>query len=224
LFLTVPRWGRVGASGASKISHFNDLDAAKAFFATMFKKKTGYSWDQRALSKPTMGKYAMLEKDYESTSTKKSLASIKTNQSKSGESQQTQQSKLDPKLQTLISLIFDQDMMAESMKEFNYDESQLPLGKLTKNHIKKGYEVLKSIADVLTQPTNQSKSLKQLSNEFYTLIPHKFGMQTKPKVIDNAGLLKTRLEMVEQLMDIEIANALIEQVEKGLIPFFDCDD
>jgi poly [ADP-ribose] polymerase len=216
------RWGRVGASGANKITYYNDFDSARDCFETMFKKKTGYSWENRHLSKPTKGKYALLEKDYESQSTKKSAAST-TSKSKSKESQQTQQSGLDPRLQELIGLIFDQDMMIKSLKEYDYDESQLPLGKLTKRHIQRGYEVLKQIADVLIKGgSNMRQTCVDLSSEFYTLIPHKFGHQTKPTVIGTAELLKSRLDMVEQLMDIEIANNLIDQVEQGKSALYVC--
>lgn len=46
-------------------------------------------------------------------------------------------------------------------------------GKLKKEHIKKGYEVLKQIEQTLKDPSK--KILLDLSNQFYTLIPHNFG-------------------------------------------------
>jgi len=50
--------------------------------------------------------------------------------------------------------------------------------------------------------------LTALSNEFYTLIPHNFGMR-RPEIIGSAKLLKAKLSMVEQLADIEIATKLL---------------
>lgn len=56
-------------------------------------------------------------------------------------------SKLDPKVQDLIRLIFDMKMMAKQMKEIGYDAKKMPLGKLAKKSISKGYEILKSLME-----------------------------------------------------------------------------
>eukprot|EP00475_Leptophrys_vorax_P035989 TRINITY_DN6004_c0_g1_i1.p1 TRINITY_DN6004_c0_g1~~TRINITY_DN6004_c0_g1_i1.p1 ORF type:complete len:746 (-),score=264.33 TRINITY_DN6004_c0_g1_i1:66-2303(-) len=218
-YVVIHRWGRVGAFGQCKLNHFSDKEKAKKCFETQFHKKSGCTWEDRHLSKPTKGKYALLEKDYESTSTKQSATSGKSKDATGGasSSEPELQSALDPRLQDLISLIFDQDLFVKSLKEFDYDEDQLPLGKLTKRHISKGYDVLKQIADVLIKGGSGMKSrCTDLSSEFYTLIPHRFGHRTIPTVIGTTDLLKQKLEMVEQLMNIEISNALIDQVEQAV--------
>jgi len=46
---------------------------------------------------------------------------------------------LDPKVQSLIKMIFDMSMMNSQMKEIGYDSSKMPLGKLAKSSIMKGY-------------------------------------------------------------------------------------
>jgi poly [ADP-ribose] polymerase 2/3/4 len=48
-------------------------------------------------------------------------------------------------VQDLIRLIFDMKMMAKQMKEIGYDAKKMPLGKLAKTSISKGYEILKSL-------------------------------------------------------------------------------
>jgi poly [ADP-ribose] polymerase 2/3/4 len=48
-------------------------------------------------------------------------------------------STLDPSVQELIRMIFDMKMMNIQMKEIGYDAKKMPLGKLAKSSIKKGY-------------------------------------------------------------------------------------
>jgi len=51
-------------------------------------------------------------------------------------------SKMDQKLQNLMSLIFDVNIMNKTMKEIGYDAKKMPLGKLGDNTIKQAYGVL----------------------------------------------------------------------------------
>ncbi|KAF7121192.1 hypothetical protein RHSIM_Rhsim13G0009500 [Rhododendron simsii] len=71
-----------------------------------------------------------------------------------------------------------------------------------------GYDVLKKIADVIGK-SNRTK-LEQLSGEFYTVIPHDFGFKKMREfVIDTPQKLKSKLEMVEALGEIELATKLL---------------
>jgi len=98
------------------------------------------------------------------------------------------------------------------MIEVGYDAKKLPLGRLSKKTIQQGYEVLKQISEELDKAKPQN--LVYLSNEFYTLIPHDFGMRV-PVVIKDKTLLKQKLEMVEALADIEIATKLLKVTSGG---------
>lgn len=58
---------------------------------------------------------------------------------------------------------------------------------------------------------NGSKAgLTNLSNEFYTLIPHDFG-RTRPPVIEDLSVVQEKFDMLITLGDIEIA----QEMEKG---------
>jgi len=85
----------------------------------------------------------------------------------------------------------------------NYHSENFP-----KKHIERGYAVLKKISDALDSKAKGS-SLSDLSSDFYTLIPHDFGMRVPP-VINNPKMLKEKLAMVEALADIEIATKLLK--------------
>lgn len=56
-------------------------------------------------------------------------------------------STLDQRVQDLVKLIFDMKMMNNAMKEIGYDAKKMPLGKLAKNSILRGYEALKGLMD-----------------------------------------------------------------------------
>ncbi|THU50464.1 hypothetical protein C4D60_Mb06t20490 [Musa balbisiana] len=99
-----------------------------------------------------------------------------------------------------------------------YNAEKLPLGKLSKSTILKGYDVLRRISEVIAQ--SDRKKLEELSGEFYTVIPHDFGFRKMRMfhfsslvcefVIDSPSKLKRKLEMVESLAEIEIATKLLK--------------
>lgn len=124
-------------------------------------------------------------------------------------------STLDPKIQDLMSLIFNQTMMANQMKELDYDADKMPLGKLAKATILRGYLVLKSIGEALSGNTPVGPNeLMRLSSDFYTVIPHNFGMRVPP-IINDPQTLKKKLDMLEALAEIEIAQHLMKENKKA---------
>ncbi|KAL6210371.1 hypothetical protein ACLB2K_015604 [Fragaria x ananassa] len=121
---------------------------------------------------------------------------------------QPSETKLDPRIAKFVSLICNVAMMKQYMMEIGYNADKLPLGKLSKSTILKGYNILKSIADVIDQ--SDRRMLEQLSGEFYTVIPHDFGFKKMSNfVIDTPQKLKQKLEMVEALGEIEVATKLL---------------
>ena len=128
-------------------------------------------------------------------------------------------SKLENKVKKLVELIFNRTTMISQMEKMNYDVKKMPLGKLKKSTLDKGYAALKKIEVALK---SSSGDLKQLSNEFYTLIPHNYGMKTPP-VINSTHLLKEKLQMLETLTDIEIANKLESESEEKQEPMHPTD-
>lgn len=52
----------------------------------------------------------------------------------------------------------------------------------------------------------------ELSNKFYTIVPHVFGPEGI-KIINNRKILKEKIEMVETLLEMEVATTLIKQEE-----------
>ena len=69
------------------------------------------------------------------------------------------------------------------MIEIGYDAKRLPLGKLSENNIQTGFKILKKIIKILNknskikQFSKEHVSLEELSEDFYSYIPHDYGMQ-----------------------------------------------
>jgi poly [ADP-ribose] polymerase len=102
------------------------------------------------------------------------------------------------------------DLMSDMMTKRGFDAKKLPLGKLSKSTIRDGYEVLAKIEAVLDNTVEDD--LMDLSSSFYTLIPHNFGYQNLAQfIIDTEDKLKERLETLEYLGDLEVANKLMSK-------------
>ncbi|KAJ3046051.1 Poly [ADP-ribose] polymerase 2 [Rhizophlyctis rosea] len=207
------RWGRVGVDGQNKLDGPLSLDAAKRSFEKKFHDKTKNRWEDRADFEKVAGKYFLIERDF-SNEDEAEEAEVKDEEDK--KPAKTPDSKLAKPVQELVKLIFNLDMMKTQMVEIGYDANKMPLGKLSKANMQKGYKVLKEIADVLNgADANKGAVLMELSSQFYTIIPHNFGMR-RPPPINTAKLVKDKLEMIESLGDIDIATTLMKDVKQQL--------
>jgi poly [ADP-ribose] polymerase len=84
-------------------------------------------------------------------------------------------STLEAPIQSLMQLIFNQQYMNEAMSALNYDADKMPLGKLSKATINRGFQTLKDLAALLQGAVSSSTQVEELSNRYYSLIPHNFG-------------------------------------------------
>uniref|UniRef100_A0A3Q2CG68 Poly [ADP-ribose] polymerase n=1 Tax=Cyprinodon variegatus TaxID=28743 RepID=A0A3Q2CG68_CYPVA len=114
-----------------------------------------------------------------------------------------QPSKLDPKVYSLLELICDIKAMEECVLEMKFDTKKAPLGKLTQEQIRAGYEALKAIESCLKKK-GSARNLLEACNAFYTRIPHDFGLKPPP-MIKTEQELKEKIALLEALGDIQIA-------------------
>ncbi|XP_058076900.1 poly [ADP-ribose] polymerase 2 isoform X1 [Magnolia sinica] len=205
-FLVYNRWGRVGVKGQDKLhGPYTSCDGAINEFQQKFFDKTKNQWLDRKEFICYPKCYTWLEMDY--SEAEKAVVCNKPNGSIIGS--QLRETRLEPRLAKFISLICNISMMKQQMLEIGYNAEKLPLGKLSKSTILKGYDVLKRISDVIGQ--SDRKKLELLSGEFYTVIPHDFGFRKmRDFVIDTPVKLKSKLEMVEALGEIEVASKLLK--------------
>ncbi|KAJ3253177.1 Poly [ADP-ribose] polymerase 2 [Boothiomyces macroporosus] len=202
------RWGRVGVDGQNKLELCPSLPSAIATFQKKFHDKTKNHWDNRANFVKYPGKYFLIERDFEEeVEPDPAEETVKVEK-------KIPDSKLEKPVKDLIDLIFNTKMMEQQMMEIGYDAKKMPLGKLSKAHIQKGYNVLTKIGEVLRENSkNKHSKLQDLSSEFYTIIPHSFGFSVPP-VINSDDALARKIEMVEALADIEIATTLLKNMDK----------
>ncbi|KAA0067989.1 poly [Cucumis melo var. makuwa] len=207
-YMVYTRWGRVGVKGQDDIlGPYTSKERVIREFEQKFFAKTKNNWSNRKEFICHPKSYTWLEMDY--SESEKDLSS---NMERASTSEiQPRETQLDPCIAKFISLVCNFSMMKQHMMEIGYNAEKLPLGKLSKSTILKGYDVLKRIADVIGL-SNRSL-LEQLSGEFYTVIPHDFGFKKMREfVIDTPQKLKKKLEMVEALGEIELAAKLLEEV------------
>lgn len=70
----------------------------------------------------------------------------------------------------------------------------MPLGKLSKVQIAKGFEVLEEIEAAMNQKSRNAR-LEELSSKFFTTIPHNFG-RNRPPTINDKEIVEKKKEML----------------------------
>ncbi|XP_075795591.1 protein mono-ADP-ribosyltransferase PARP3 isoform X2 [Pelodiscus sinensis] len=203
------RWGRVGEPGQSKLSRFPSLEAAKKDFEKKFREKTKNSWAERENFVAQPGKYTLIEVE---RGAEDGEVTVKVDSVDGGRrlTQRTLPCTLDKATQELVSLLFSNDMFREAMQTMNIDVKKMPLGKLSKQQIARGFEALEAIEAVLREQARPGKRLEELSSRFYTIVPHSFG-RARPPPIDTPDTLQAKKDMLLVLADIELAQSLQAQ-------------
>ncbi|XP_075688565.1 protein mono-ADP-ribosyltransferase PARP3 isoform X1 [Rhinoderma darwinii] len=200
------RWGRVGEIGQSKLNPFSDLNSAKKDFEKKFKDKTKNNWSDRENFTPHPGKYTMIEVEHDDDDEEGTGEAMVKVDTVDGVCKKVRPCSLDKPTQDLVSLIFNSDMFKDAMQTMNLDIKKMPLGKLSKAQIAKGFDALEELQAALDRKAAK-KNLSELSSRFYTIIPHNFGRQTPP-IIDSLEVLQAKKDMLLVLADIELAQTL----------------
>jgi poly [ADP-ribose] polymerase len=124
-------------------------------FGKKFKDKSGHQWVNR-LDPPKANKYTFIEKNYEESDDDEGgvvgASSSKSSKKPAKEKLPEVKSTLSQPVQRLMQLIFNQSYFANTMASMEYDANKLPLGKLSKRTLENGFQVLKNLAEVLTDP------------------------------------------------------------------------
>lgn len=188
------RWGRVGTPGQKKFDKVT-LDSGIRDFLAKHRDKI-------------RGGYQEIVIDY-SDDKEKTPKKAKAD-SKKGSAKKKSKPLLDPQVEEFIKLIYNTNIMNTQMKEIGYDSAKMPLGKLGKQTLNEGFEILKEIEVELKKKSPNHSVLSYLSSQFYTKIPHNFGFQKMENFILNTKeKLKAKIEMIESLGDITIATKII---------------
>lgn len=193
-------WGRIGTTIGGNRCNPMSLEDAIEEFEKLYLEKSGNYWSNRKhfVKMPKM----MYPIDVDNPDDDEKLGNF--------ESEIT--SNLKKPVQELIRLIFNVDIMKKVMAEYEIDLDKMPLGKLSKQQLQKAYSVLTELQALIikekSSPGSQRMFLIDASNRFYTLVPHSFGVAAPP-ILDNEILIKVKSEMLDSLIEMEIAYNLL---------------
>jgi len=214
------KWGRIGSEIKDHRLDAMDKAACIAEFKRIFAEKTGNAWSDRGPDafEQRPGKFAIMELGISSAAAAQNAAEEGGGgkKKKGGKA-----SALPPQVSSLIELIFDVEVMKKSMMEMEIDLDKMPLGALSRKQIERGYSVLTDIQDVLADESLDAFDKKQQilgkSNKFYTIIPQNFGVggMSDVHLIDSPEKLKEKIEMVESLLELEIAVSMTKGGDDG---------
>lgn len=213
---TWSRWGRVGENGQSSLIISSTLKDALSLFEKKFKDKSGLKWENR-LDTPKDGKYTFIEKNYEEEDDEPKAKNGKAKKEPSKGSPPVE-SKLTQPLQNLMSFIFNQDHITNALRAMDYDAEKLPLGKLSERTLKNGFSILKELSELMLDHdlavskygTTFIKAAENLSNRYFTTIPHVFG-RNRPPILSTGPQIKKEVELIEALTDMDVANEIMTE-------------
>ncbi|KAL1581927.1 hypothetical protein WHR41_09215 [Cladosporium halotolerans] len=219
-YKTWTRWGRVGESGQHALLGAGGFDDALKNFEKKFRDKSGLKWADRG-EKPKPGKYVFVERSYEPDSDEEGEDGNAA--TKAGASRQEDddykppECTLPPPVKSLMELIFNQQYFEATMASLNYDAKKLPLGKLSKATITRGYQALKDLSDLLEDSSLAASynlpfgaATEHLSNLYYSTIPHDFG-RNRPPIIQTNQQLKREIELLSSLTDLKDADSIMKK-------------
>jgi len=203
-------YGRTGEKGKSNIENYSSEISGISAFEKQFKTKTGNDWHTKSFVKKQK-KYYMSEIDYDAElkALKGDKAEVDVNKAEIV----VPQSKLDAKVQNLISMFSDVNMMQESLLSLDIDPQKMPLGKLSNTQLVKAEEVLNKI-ETLLQTSNNESDLTDLSSEYYTYLPMSFGRRTPP-IIKTSEMLANYRNVIEELKNIVVNIKIRESAKVG---------
>ena len=205
------RWGRVGYKGQTSWTVCGqDLGKAKNVFRKKFSDKTQNTWEEKDSFQKHGGKYDLVKMDYSTNNANTDEVDSKPAVKK--EAEPSVESTLPKSVQDLISLICNIQTMEQAVMEMEYDTKKAPLGKVTTEQISAGYQSLKNISDCINKGKTTGPEIIQACNDFYTRIPHEFGMR-KPPIIKTSEMVKAKLQLLEALSDIQVALKMLSTVE-----------
>lgn len=104
--------------------------------------------------KHNKGDYRQIELNYEEEDNKDDDTHVNKQNANEKKESDFQKSSLPTPVKNLIDLIFDLKMMKQQMIQIGYNAKKMPLGKLSKEHILKGYKILQQLLQVLKGKKN----------------------------------------------------------------------
>lgn len=195
-FIFFSSWGRIGTTiGDSQVEHCSNVFEAVNKFKENYESKTGNKFGAKDYKKQP-GKFYPIDVNLGSDSARK----LRT--------ESLLPSVLPKPVHSLMKILFDVNEMKKTMISFDLDMVKMPLGKLSAPQISKAMTVLTQMLNLIKTGASTDKFIGP-SNHFYTLIPHNFGERRKPPVINSIDEINKKADMLQNLLELEVAYNLI---------------
>ncbi|CDJ64298.1 NAD(+) ADP-ribosyltransferase, putative [Eimeria necatrix] len=219
------KWGRLGADDKltndyKQQSFGQDVGAAVEAFEAKFLGLTGTHWNDRFSFVQQPGRYGFVElAGYQmGDETQKNAKEPPLKRPKleaASASSTVDECTLPPAVKAIVELIFDRKLTEKLLSEQHLNLKKLPIDSISKRQLQEGYAVLQEIQNLLREDPAQTNTLKHqtrladATNRFYIKIPHVFAVSEKPPVLDSFAKLRAKIEMMEQLLEVSVAQSLL---------------
>lgn len=212
-FSVFVRRGRISEQGSSKTITCSSLEQAKCTFLKLFFEKTGRCWETHYFNDATNVIPALPFK-YAIVHLHRQLPQPKTRSSKSqgySAGNLVADSTLSKPVQDVISIICPIKLVDDSgIVQERDTSSNAPIGELSEEQIRLGYESLERIKSCL-ELNKSRQELCRACDQYYTLIPHAFSRSSHIPMVDSTARLisefcyLTSLERTTTLVPIDVA-------------------
>ena len=186
------RWGRIGFFGQVNYVIYETFEEAREAFLTKLQGKLEYGYIKIKME----------------AKIKEEKLDNKIDLSDDG---------LIKPLANLIRLVFDLKSMNQQIVKIGYDSDKIPLGQLSPEVIKEGYQYLNQIEKIIDEKNNNickinTKEIYDLSSKYFSIIPHNFGMNHMHKfVINSPERIKEENELLDSIKNIKIVSGILQQ-------------
>ena len=189
------RWGRIGFFGQVNYVIYENFEQAREAFITKLQGKLEYGYIQIKMEAKIKEKKIDNEIDMMDEGLVKPLAS-------------------------LIRLVFDLKTMNQQIVKIGYDSDKIPLGQISSEEIKKGYQYLKKIENIIGDEKDRNKiytkEIYDLSSQYFSIIPHNFGMNHMHKfVINSSERIKEENDLLDSIKNIKVVSGILQQNNKN---------
>jgi len=215
-FCCYKKWGRVGeenvrsyyARGGDTLANYHaTVEDAIVEFSAKFTDLTGNDFTEKDAFVQKNGRYDYIEMTGAEEEPKPTKAPAKKKAKKGAKAEVS----IQEEVVALITMITDPEMHSAALRAQNINTDKMPLGTLSKRQKQAGYDILSKLQTLLesTGFDMEDKAtllkLKDLSNSFYTKIPHIFGTKETPPLISDMVKAKAKLDLMDTLINMGVA-------------------
>ena len=188
------RWGRIGFFGQVNYVIYDTFEEAREAFLTKLQGKLEYGYIKIKIE-------------------------AKIKEEKTNDINDMKEEGLEKPLADLIRLVFDLKTMNQHIIKIGYDSDKIPLGQLSSEVIKKGYQYLNQLEKIIGNNNDKKISTKEiydLSSKYFSIIPHNFGMNHMHKFVINCmERIKEENELLDSIKNIKIVSGILQQTNNN---------